>query len=199
MRTAFNQFLVNIEEIRKTHLASVALAASLGGTKIIDFDNVKRSCIVLGVSALDHYIHEITVIGMIEIFRGIRAPTKKYLKHNVSLELVGNLSHSSPHAIFEAEIRKNLGWQSYQKPDKVKDAIALFSSTNLWQQVSLLMHDTEVNIKTQLSLIVDRRNMIAHEADIEPVYKTRRPISDAVVTTSIDFIENVGTAISKII
>ena len=61
------------------------------------------------------------------------------------------------------------------------------------------MSDTEQNIKNRLNLIVDRRNMIAHEADIEPIYKTKRTISNADVTGSIDFIEKLGTTIYNLV
>ena len=100
---------------------------------------------------------------------------------------------------FKSEIRKRLGWQTFQRSDKIKDAIALFNSIQLWQQVSVAMSDTEQNIKNRLNLIVDRRNMIAHEADIEPIYNTKRTISNADVTGSIDFIEKLGTTIYNLV
>ena len=61
------------------------------------------------------------------------------------------------------------------------------------------MADTEQNIKNRLNLIVDRRNMIAHEADIEPIYKSKRTINNTDVTGTIDFIENLGTTIYHLV
>jgi hypothetical protein len=197
MINAHRQFLVNIEETRKIQLIATNFSGQV--STIIDLSSILRSCIVLSVSALDHFIHEMTLIGMLDIFNGVRPNTQKYLKHSVSLQFVSSLASSSPSTIFENEIRKNLGWQTFQRPDKIKEAIGLFSSIPLWPQVSLAFNATEKNIKDQLELIIDRRNMIAHEADIEPIYKTRRPILPTDVTLTIDFIEKLGNVIFNIV
>jgi hypothetical protein len=53
--------------------------------------------------------------------------------------------------------------------------------------------------KTRLKLIVDRRNKIAHEADLDPTSPGFRwPISSTVVNDAIDFIESLGDAIYKV-
>lgn len=197
MNQVFSQFSTNIEEVRKTHL--IATSLNMPSSSIVDTSSILRSCIVLSVSAIDHLIHELTIIGMREIFNGTRPATTKYNSHNVSLGFMNAITSTPPVVTFESEIRKNLGWQTFQRPDKIKDAIALFNSLQFWQQVALVMGDTENNIKNQLNLIVDRRNMIAHEADIEPIFKTKRPISDTDVSATIDFIEKLGETIYNIV
>lgn len=197
MNQAFSQFSTNIEEARKTHLISTSL--NVPTSSIVDTSSILRSCIVLSVSAIDHLIHELTIIGMREIYNGIRPVTAKYNSHNVSLGFMNAITSTPPLITFESEIRRSLGWQTFQRPDKIKDAIALFNPVQLWQQVAVLMGDTEINIKNQLNLIVDRRNMIAHEADIEPIFKTKRPISDTDVSGTIAFIERLGTTIYNLV
>lgn len=197
MNQAFSQFSTNIEEVRKTHLISTNL--NMPTSSIVDTSSILRSCIVLSVSAIDHLIHELTIIGMREIFDGIRPLTAKYNNHNVSLCFMYAITSNPPLITFDSEIRRSIGWQTFQRPDKIKDAIALFNTIQLWQQIALAMGETEINIKNQLNLIIDRRNMIAHEADIEPVFKTKRTISDTDVTTTIDFIEKLGTTIYNLV
>lgn len=197
MNQAFSQFSTNIEEVRKTHLISTSLNVST--SSIVDTSSILRSCIVLSVSAIDHLIHELTIIGMCEIFNGIRPVTSKYNSHNVSLGFINAIISRPPLITFESEIRRSLGWQTFQRPDKIKEAVALFNPLQLWQQIALVMGDTEINIKTQLNLIIDRRNMIAHEADIEPIFKTKRPISDTDVSTTINFVEKFGTTIYNLV
>lgn len=197
MNQAFLQFLTNIEEVRKTHLISTSI--NVPTSSIVDTSPILRSCIVLSVSAIDHLIHELAIIGMCEVFNGTRAVTTRYNDFNVTLGFMSSITAVPPLITFEAEIRRKLGWQTFQRPDKIKDAVALFTSIQLWQQISLIMADTEQNIKNRLNLIVDRRNMIAHEADIEPVYKTKRTISNADVTGTIDFIEKLGTTIYNLV
>jgi hypothetical protein len=57
------------------------------------------------------------------------------------------------------------------------------------------------DIKQQLSLIVDRRNKIAHEADIDPSYLggDRWPIDELLVNEAVDFLEQVVESIHKIL
>lgn len=197
MNQAFSQFSTNIEEVRKTHLISTSLNVST--SSIVDTSSILRSCIVLCVSAIDHLIHELAIIGMHEIYNGTRQNTTKYDNHSISLGTMNALTSNPPQISFESEIRKSLGWQTFQRPDKIKDAIALFNPIQLWQQIAITIGDTEINIKNQLNLIVDRRNMIAHEADIEPVFKTKRPISDSDISGTIDFIEKLGTTIYNLV
>jgi hypothetical protein len=197
MHQAFLQFKTNIEEVRKTHLIVTSL--NVPTTSVVETSSVLRSCIVLCVSAIDHLIHELTIIGMREIFSGVRLPTTKYNNHSLSLSSILAITSPTPLISFESEIRKSLGWQTFQRPDKIKEAIALFHPIQLWPQVSISIGDTENNIKNQLNLIIDRRNMIAHEADIEPIFKTKRPINNTDVTATVDFIEKLGTTIYNLV
>ena len=53
------------------------------------------------------------------------------------------------------------------------------------------------NVKQELSIIVDRRNKIAHEADIDPTLGlgNRWNINEADVNNAVDFIEKVVESI----
>ena len=152
MKKAFLQFVTNIEEVRKSHLISTSI--NVPTSSIVDTSPILRSCIVLTVSAIDHLIHELAIIGMCEIFNGRRALTTKYKDFNVTLGFMSSIAAVPPSFTFESEIRRKLGWQTFQRPDKIKDAVALFNSIQLWQQVSIKMSDSESNIKNRLILIV---------------------------------------------
>lgn len=197
MLTAYNQFLINLDEVKKTRLIVISL--NVPSSSIVDTSSILRSCIVLSVSALDHLIHELTLVGMKEIFQGRRYSTSRYNKQNISLGLYHLINGTTNIGLFENEIRKNLGWQTFQRPEKIKEAISIFSNIQLWQQVAISLGQSEQNLKNQLDLIIDRRNMIAHESDIEPIYKTRRPINDLDVINTIEFIESVGTSIYRLV
>ena len=83
----------------------------------------------------------------------------------ISNSIVNRLNNT---AWLENEIRETLGYQSFQQPDKIADAIRLISDKKLWQEVANNMNKSAKDIKQPLTLIVDRRNKIAHEADIDP-------------------------------
>lgn len=48
--------------------------------------------------------------------------------------------------------------------------MALSSFKRLWDEVATKLGISAKNAKQQLSVIVDRRNKIAHEADIDPTF-----------------------------
>jgi hypothetical protein len=55
------------------------------------------------------------------------------------------------------------------------------------------------DIKEQLSLIIERRDQIAHEADIDPTCPdTRCPINQVFVSEKVDFLEQVVESIHKV-
>ncbi|MDF5720075.1 MAG: HEPN domain-containing protein [Rhizonema sp. PD37] len=83
----------------------------------------------------------------------------------------------------------------------VADAIRLISDNRLWEEVAVKIGKPTKNIKQQLSLIVDRRNKIAHEADIDPTFNigNRWNIDELLVNDAVDFIEQVVESIHQML
>ena len=104
MNQAFLQFLTNIEEVRKTHLISTSI--NVPTSSIVDTSPILRSCIVLSVSAIDHLIHELAIIGMCEIFNGTKVVTTKYNDFNITLGFMNSINAVPPLITFESEIRR---------------------------------------------------------------------------------------------
>lgn len=82
---------------------------------------------------------------------------------------------SEASAAFDLEVRRQLGFLTYQYPDKIADGIRMCSPAELWNDVALHQGASQQNkaaqgkqIKRQLTTIVDRRNKIAHEGDLQP-------------------------------
>lgn len=93
-------------------------------------------------------------------------------------------------------MRDRHSFLAFQQPDKVADAIRLFSEAKLWQAVAAMLGEAELKVKERLRLIVDRRNKIAHEADIDPSYPGARwPISVNDVAAITDFLRRVVEAV----
>ena len=64
------------------------------------------------------------------------------------------------------------------------------------------MNQTQKDVKDRLNLIIDRRNQIAHEFDMQPalgVSNIRNPIDRILVNDAVDFIEKVANAIYKVV
>lgn len=196
MQSALDAFSNNLARVRHLH----ALHASFSGqvTSLVDLSDLLRAEVVLAVSALDYYVHEITRLGMLECWRGSRSPTISFNKFSLptraTIAAMANASQAD--AIFENEVRVRHSYVSFQQPDKIADAVRLFSDIGLWDAVATRLGRTPRDTKSALVLIVDRRNKIAHEADIDPSFPGQRwPIDRAMVDEMLSIIEATVRAI----
>ena len=96
---------------------------------------------------------------------------------------------------------------TYQFPEDIADGIRLVSGIELWNEIALSKGATAAtkgalakSLKKDLSLIVDRRNKIAHEGDLQRfIPRTPWPITRADVTYVAEFIEDLVRTIDKIV
>jgi hypothetical protein len=250
MQSAHEQFKISISRVRDLIGFYDSLNSQI--TNALDISDLLRAALVLLVSALDYYIHEVVILGMLEIYHNKRSEPSPPPNNNqsafgrfkVSLssarqERIDSLSISAlleneiqssydyddfldrrytiselipilsagiekklnQSSWLENEIRENLSYKSFQEPDRIADAIRLISDAKLWDQVAIEMNKPAKEIKEELKQIVERRNKIAHEADIDPTLNIgeRWPIDSFTVKNAVDFIENVVKNIHKII
>ena len=188
MQAILEQFRANLDRVRSIHQLYLGLSSSVA--PVIDLSDLLRAEVVLLVSALDHYIHELTRKGMLEVWRGERNATSAFQKFTVTLSTARLLFHNQNlEALIETEIRLAHSWKTFQMPDKIADAIRLFSDTSLWKEVALRLDKKPDDLKKQVELLIDRRNKIAHEADTDPSYPGQRwTIDKALVENAIAFI-----------
>lgn len=193
-----------IEQFRK----NITRVQDLGGlhtvldnttTSAVDLSDILRAQIVMIVSALDLYIHEITRVGMLEVYNGIRPQTDAYLRFQVSLESVmTGIADPNVDDWLDTEIRERHSHLSFQEPDKIADAVRRFTSCELWPSVAVKLNLDVREVKGRLSAIVKRRNQIVHESDLDPTYPgtvTRWPISPMDVSDTLGFVQDVCEAI----
>jgi hypothetical protein len=249
MQSALDQFRISISRVRD--LISLHNTIKAQSIPALDLTDLLRASLVLAVSALDYYIHEIVALGMLEIHRGQRAepspspnsPQSAFSRFQVSLggarqerliamniaswlESEIQQSHGfaflqQPYTVssllpiisssvlkqlnnaswLENEIRERLSYQSFQQPDKIADAIRFISDKKLWDEVASKLGKPAKDVKQQLGAVVDRRNKIAHEADIDPTFGigSRWYIDELLVNDTVNFIENVVENIHQIL
>lgn len=212
MLSPIEQFGKNISRVQVLDRVHTALDNTT--TAALDLTDLLRAQIVMIVSALDLYIHEITRVGMLEAYNGKRPQTDAFLRFQVTLEstmqgielAMQRISNASEDDVGEDEwldsaIRERHSHRSFQKPDDIADAIRLFSSCKLWEDVAKELNLNAQDVKSRLLAIVKRRNQIVHEADLIPDYPgtiTRWPISPTNVTSTLDFIQDVCEAIDVV-
>ena len=167
MQTALDQLRLNIAYVR--NIGGIHSSVRSMTTPALDLSDILRAQLVMCVSALDHYIHEVARIGMLQTFDGKRPATPAFLRYDVSIESVLQaLTSAATPAWLDTEVRDRHAYLSFQQPDRIADAIRLISPIELWKSLGLSMKDKPKNLKTRLQLIVQRRNKIVHEADIDP-------------------------------
>jgi hypothetical protein len=196
--SAIDQFRANVAIVRDLiGLAQSIDAITAGALKL---DDIHRSVLAMAVSALDHYVHEKAIEGMIEVAAGRRPATDAYKKFPIRLDSVNSaLAAPATLAWLALEIRTANGYRTFQKADDIADALRTCSSVPLWPGVANIVGSGPAHVKRRLDLIVDRRNKKVHEFDVEPTgLGNRWLISEHTATDSLNFIVQVGEAIHVI-
>ena len=199
MKIILNQFKDNIQRIRNLNSIYAHLNSNI--TNIIDISDVLRAELAFAVSAFDHYIHGIVRIGMLETFNGKRSETPLFKKFNISLEKVKDaISNPASFNWLEYEIIDQHSRKSFQRSDNVSKAIRLISDVKIWEEIATRQGKNAGDLKTQLDTIVDRRNQIVHEADMDPSSPGDRWLIDEImINDAIDFIEKLADTIYDIL
>lgn len=249
MQSALDQFRISIGRVRD--LIALHNSVKAQATGALDVSDLLRAALVLVVSALDYYIHEVVTLGMLEIYQDKRpepnppqnslqstfypfqvslggARQERLIAIDIASWLENEIQKSRGSAFLqqsytvsalipvisdsvlsklnntswlENEIRERLGYQSFQQPDKIADAVRFISDKKLWDEVASRLSKPAKDVKQQLGAIVDRRNKIAHEADIDPTFSigSRWPINEILVNNAVDFVEQVVESIHQVL
>jgi hypothetical protein len=195
VRSAQAQFEENVRRVRS--LGGIADAVESLTTTVLDISDLWRAQIVLAVSALDHFVHELVRLGMIDCAKGEREKTDAYRRFVLPVSATESALAGSDVEVWIGEaVRQHHSWQSFQDPEKLANAIRLISSVKLWDTVGKSLNLSASDVKTRLALVVDRRNKIAHEADLDPSNPSFRwPIDARTSAETVKFIEELGLAI----
>jgi hypothetical protein len=185
------------------------LAKNVAG--VLQPEELLRAEWVARVSALDLFIHELISQNMLAIFDGQRVASPGYLRFQLSLETLTRIrasaGQSNASAAFDLEVREQLSRETYQQPENIAEGIRLCCPLELWNEVATRLGASPTNqnseakkLKTALSVIVRRRNQIAHEGDLQPNQMGQPwPISRPDLKFVADFIEKVVYAINAVV
>ncbi len=191
MKAALDDFIISLAHVR--NVGGVYGSIKALTTPALDLSDLLRTQLVMCVSALDRYVHEVTRLGMLATLAGKRPPTDAFQKYEIALGSVSQATAAlASDAWLDTEIRTRHGYLSFQQPEKIADAIRLISSVELWNALGAKLKQPPKALKTELQLIVSRRNQIVHEADVDPTYAgsgDRWPITAPMVNDAVVFIE----------
>ena len=193
MRRAYDQFTENIQYIRELEALHNHLANNLKLPN--DISDLLRAQWVYSVSALDKLIHELIRIGMLESFAGIRHTTDKFKAFPISTNAYLNIKSATippPEYFFEQEIVQKHKILTFQDPDKIVEGLSLiWAEEHKLQKISDVMLISKQDIRIRLKNIINRRNQIVHEADINPLTNNKESINVTDTQSTINFIERI--------
>jgi hypothetical protein len=192
---AIDHFSSNIAYV--DNLLALARSIDTTTTAALDVGDVQRAAIVMAVSAMDHYVHERAREGMHEVLVGVRPETPSFGRFSVSMSTLLD-ARRDPGSIawLDQAIRDQHGHRPFMKTNDIADAMRLISGDPLWPRVALSLGSSPEAVKAQIRTIVDRRNKIAHEADLDLTQPgTRWPISDSLATAAVSYVRRVVDAI----
>jgi hypothetical protein len=198
MQRAIEKFRLNIESVKDLHTIYIFLINNYPEQA----SDILRAEIVLAVSALDCFIHDLVKQGMIETYQGVRTSSKQFESYQIPFnffKLIENADNSEEKlAHLEKSIQKINSKDSYQSPKGIDYALGLINISKIWASVANLMNGRAGDIKDYLSEIIDRRNKIAHEADYNALTGSKTPIEQQNINDVIQFIENICESIYQI-
>ncbi|NET01014.1 MAG: hypothetical protein F6K61_10655 [Sphaerospermopsis sp. SIO1G1] len=163
MQSALDQFYISIQRVRD--LISLHNSIKAQATAALDISDILRSALVLSVSALDYYVHEVVILGMLEIHRGIRpeptvnrnAIASNFSKFKVSL---GSAREDRKIAIdiaawIENEIHNNYGNDFLEQPHHISNLKPIIANllleqlnNNLWLENELRKDFSKLSFQT---------------------------------------------------
>lgn len=101
---------------------------------------------------------------------------------------------------FEKEIISRLKLVSYQDPDRVTEGLSyIWSEPHKWQKIATALTLDEPTARKTLRLIVDRRNSIVHEADIDLSAGMKHLITSTDAADASSYIERCGEVITNLV
>lgn len=137
MLSALEQFRISIARVRD--LISIHNSVKAQLTAALDLSDILRSALVLAVSALDYYVHEVVTLGILEIHRGYHpephpspnTSQSAFARFQVSL---GGARQERLIAMdiaswLETDIQQSQGSEFLQQPQILSDLIPAISSS----------------------------------------------------------------------
>lgn len=177
----------------------------LGDLSQVEYTDLYRAAWVQAVSALDHWLHREIVGRAITIINDRPTPRPDRLRgYPVAWETVEDMQRRSIDEVMTEHMTERLGRDSYQKPDRIAEGLGYVTQKKqgqIWKEVAEFLdpQPTVEHVKQRQTDIANRRNKIAHEADVDPATGSRWPITASQTTETIEWIANLAAALRSVL
>jgi hypothetical protein len=161
----------------------------------LDSSDLLRASVVFAVSAFDYFIHQLIRFEIED--RVLRKRSMNGVSVPIEFTLLdeANLIKSTG-----LHIKSANGYKSFVSVPKLAEGLKNILDEP-WSYISEAFGSEGKDIKARLTLIVDLRNRIAHEGDLDPemIVPESYQIERDDIFDSIQFIEKLGIAIAEAI
>ncbi|WP_127885965.1 HEPN domain-containing protein [Rathayibacter festucae] len=167
----------------------------------VDGSEMYRSAVVLAVAALDSYVHGIVIDRSVDIILG-KLPSGSFdrkigLHFKAVFHIVSAASEGDMELAAKTQVAQRMSLETFQTPDDIAKALATVGIGRVW---STLFPTTAEAEKTKLSLVVRRRNAIAHQCDLDAINPSSlTPMTDFDSLYSIEVVEKLVAAIDTLV
>lgn len=163
-------------------------------------DELLRAEYVMVVSAFDCYVHDYVRERMVNAFKTPSLMADKTREYKVSLGvMIDIMNESNPISqmqLLENAIKKAESAYSYQSSTSVEHVLGLVGFKKIWTA----MYGSPIGgtKKSQLDVVVRRRNQIAHEADMNYATNTKNAITLTDVVDAKEFLVDLSQHIDSL-
>lgn len=164
------QFDTNIESIKDKFTIADLLKETGNEEQVKD---IYRSQVVFLESALDYYIHSLSIYAMIQMYNGNWEKTSGYKQLKIPVDtVIYAIEHPEKTEWMKEAVVAHHRTKTYMNPSEIKGQFTLVGDGTLFREIAKKMYyDRESNVKPEdvlkqnLNVIFERRNQIAHQAD----------------------------------
>lgn len=202
MRNAHSTFERNLNSVKTLHAIHEQFIQTYSA---LDLSEILRAEYVLTVSAFDCYLHDLVQSKMHAITFELESEhlPSEYAKFKIpigTIKLFLGASGDDQKQILHAALKKSLSEFSFESPQTVERALGYIGVNKVWTKVASVLKRKPEEIRKQLSLIIFRRNCIAHQADIANYTDdSKQPITREDVSEVIAFIESLVDSIDGVV
>lgn len=161
----------------------------------MDCDDILRSSVVLTVSSFDLLAHDLYRTEVLHRFISNRSSGTLKIPFDA-----GFLAGAAQAMAIDEHVRSENSYKSFVAPDKLAECLRPLVERP-WEKISTVLGIPSASCKAQLKNIVDLRNRIAHEGDVNPAFGGLDlwPIYAEDVEASVTFLRNLGAAVAHVV
>jgi restriction system protein len=206
--TPFEQFSQNIAYARNMVTGGRALeglhgiGANYGDLAAAHPEDLYRAAWSQAVSALDHWLHQEVLEHAVALVRSDERPLPDRLsKLRMPFATVEQMTDNSVGSVFAEFIEEETRRDTYQRSKGISEGLRLVTHLNadqIWGCIAEGLGTTAAAARDRQDRIVNRRNRIAHQADLDKDGR-RSPMPVSEVEAAVSWIEDVAKQISTIL